>query len=1265
MWSKQADNVRTPKPNNMTTFRNKITNRKSKNNADNNNPTDTASLTDNKLETDKKKQQQQQQTKSSNPKTGRNRTRKQNKKEAAAKEKNEKNLVASQDKVTIIEKETNNDECDGVVLRNSSLSRTNSTSVKRYSDSFVLENQLTNQETEEKQKVTNPTPLTRALSGFFVIDSSKRHNRRFSDLFRPVSSKFSGSTESLQIPIKLEKNVPEKVVKQDTKNESKANKKAESAAKKNAQTFAKPSTTESNSYLKRVKSKIYKSKSDDTSKIEVDSKYKKLKPKKSLDLNGRIPEEDVVSPTSGGIQKSLGHFHFGRLTRQTTNLERISRPFGSQKSVETSQTDGLERPILAKSKSSSAINLSLLRTRRAKLLEQSAPLCKDEFDFIAFGDVKSAGSSTSLHRFPSWLHLNKGEAKVSQPVSRTGSDRRPDAVREEGARPVEDSNFQQQGDGASDHHTETSSEKKDTNMPQESSSNLHLSGAKRRTGGHINRSESVKEQSEKSRKQQRRNISDPSHAHNTSSYDVDERQDASTKNTESGSSSNSSISVVNGRLSESPSNSMDVHQATVRTQSDSDSDMDNETDPLNWRDLVTEEELKKLNPNEKKRQEVINELFLTEASHMRMLKVLYKLFYKSIHSSQLLKPDELNLIFPNIKELLDIHTEINKEMRRIRKEDPLVRQIGDMLVNTFTGTQGEQLQKASAAFCERQQLALEFIKRRRERDNKFDALLSECEKKRQCKRLQLQGIVPYEMQRLTRYPLLLERLIKSVEAAEKTCSEYQDELVKLRLAHQSSKDILRFVNEATKVAHNKHRLEEIQRHLDVSNFRNNDHPIVYDFKNIDLTRYKLILEGSLQLRRPNKAPVQVHVLLMEEMVVILQKENEKFLLKFFQSGAPTQMAPLSPIIKMSTLLVRENAVCKNALFLVNTSTTSSQMYDLHAEDEPKREIWLKQFSDAADAYNRREGKPIRSGPILTQPLEPVSDSDSDSIRGPEPELVVPPEVKEDPQSENEEVPATVEAEPSVDEAKDSQREEPESGAPESSNGGGGDLQQVTEMKVSAEEWPLIQPSQVCVEVPPVHTAESMLTPLEQIRRKDALVKQALAEKEDLVADMLAIPREHFEHIADMTTTNNLGGHTSDITDRLLASVFQVDILQKAVNEALNITESEVMAARGGKSPVCTGQEVTETRSVIPSVPAGLVGDIAASLSLQLTTLLSEFKQVEDERDRLRKELHKVREQLHVEHKLHSPVPFEDPDPAVTSDESNQEIFCESISEEPN
>lgn len=338
--------------------------------------------------------------------------------------------------------------------------------------------------------------------------------------------------------------------------------------------------------------------------------------------------------------------------------------------------------------------------------------------------------------------------------------------------------------------------------------------------------------------------------------------------------------------------------------------MDGELDPLNWQDLVPEEELKNLNVYEKKRQDVINELFMTEGSHVRNLKVLYKIFYKQLLESQTLKTDELNLIFPNIKEMLDIHSEFNKKMRSRRKEDPVVRRCGDMLVEMFDG---DCLQRAAATFCERQQLALEFIKDRRKRDNKFDGVLVECEKKRQCRRLQLQGIIPIEMQRLSKYPLLLERLINSVELINNMDDKHNnedDELGKLRLAHKLSKDVLNYVNEATKLALNKQRLEDIQKHLDLQAFERFDHPIVKDYQNLDLTKFKLVLEGDMQFRRPNKAIVPVHILLLDEAVIILHRENDRYSLKFFQSGSQAQPQPFSPIIKMSTLLVRPNAVCK-------------------------------------------------------------------------------------------------------------------------------------------------------------------------------------------------------------------------------------------------------------------------------------------------------------------------------------------------------------------
>lgn len=179
-----------------------------------------------------------------------------------------------------------------------------------------------------------------------------------------------------------------------------------------------------NSYLRRVKSKIYKTKSDSqANKDDTDSKSKKYKQKKNLGINGsRIPEDEVAVLTPDGVRKPISHFDF-RLIRQTSNLER-GRPktIISQSSVdETDTTAKNEKPVLTKAKSSSSINLNMLRTRRNKIMEQvfGTKDVHNEFEFIGFGSVNNVaglgksdvvfGSQRSLHKPPSWLHIHKEE----------------------------------------------------------------------------------------------------------------------------------------------------------------------------------------------------------------------------------------------------------------------------------------------------------------------------------------------------------------------------------------------------------------------------------------------------------------------------------------------------------------------------------------------------------------------------------------------------------------------------------------------------------------------------------------------------------------------------------------------------------------------------------------------------------------------------------------------------------------------------------------
>lgn len=77
---------------------------------------------------------------------------------------------------------------------------------------------------------------------------------------------------------------------------------------------------------------------------------------------------------------------------------------------------------------------------------------------------------------------------------------------------------------------------------------------------------------------------------------------------------NNSVTYIfcfSGRLSESPSNSVDVVATDggrdKKHSSDCESDAD--MDPASWQKLFPEEELRNLQPHEKKRQDVINGRF--------------------------------------------------------------------------------------------------------------------------------------------------------------------------------------------------------------------------------------------------------------------------------------------------------------------------------------------------------------------------------------------------------------------------------------------------------------------------------------------------------------------------------------------------------------------------------------------------------------------------------------------------------------------------------
>ncbi|XP_072319097.1 rho guanine nucleotide exchange factor 12 isoform X2 [Eucyclogobius newberryi] len=381
-------------------------------------------------------------------------------------------------------------------------------------------------------------------------------------------------------------------------------------------------------------------------------------------------------------------------------------------------------------------------------------------------------------------------------------------------------------------------------------------------------------------------------------------------------------------------------------QSEDDQGTDSEHDPLNWQQLVGREVLAGLRPHEIKRQEVINELFQTERAHVRMLKVLDHVFYQKLTKEAILPPADIKNIFTNLEEILQLHVSILEHMAAVRKrnESSVIDQIGDDLLSWFSSGEEEKIKQAVGTFCSNQPFALEIIKTRQKKDSRFTSFIQEAESNRLCRRLQLKDIIPVEMLRLTKYPLLLDNIAKYTDnPAEKD---------KVKQAADCCRKILNHVNQAVKESEDKQRLEDYQRRLDLSSLKQTDNPMIMELKNLDLTKKMLVHEGPLSWKVNKDKTIELYTLLLEDILVLLQKQDERLILKCHSknlAGTADTKHIFSPIIKLSTVLVRSVATDNKSFFVLSMSDNGAQIYELMAPTVSDQRTWQRLISQRAEA----------------------------------------------------------------------------------------------------------------------------------------------------------------------------------------------------------------------------------------------------------------------------------------------------------------------------
>ncbi|XP_069074028.1 rho guanine nucleotide exchange factor 2 isoform X2 [Pleurodeles waltl] len=347
-----------------------------------------------------------------------------------------------------------------------------------------------------------------------------------------------------------------------------------------------------------------------------------------------------------------------------------------------------------------------------------------------------------------------------------------------------------------------------------------------------------------------------------------------------------------------------------------------------------------------KRQDVIYELIQTEVHHVRTLKIMTNMFRKGMLEDLQMDPLLVNNMFPCVDELSDIHVRFLIRLLERRKDSLasdsnknfVIDRLGDILINQFSGTNAEQMKKAYFEFCSRHHKSMKLYKELFTRDKKFQQFVRRMTRSTVLRRHGVQECILLVTQRITKYPVLIDRILQNSKGNEE---EYHDLLTALNLV----KDLISAIDQEVHDSEKNMRLQDIYNRVD-----NRAAAQVHDnryFRKEELLRRKLIYDGSLLWKAATGRFKDVLMLLMTDVLVLLQEKDQKYTF-------PLQDKPA--VISLQNLIVRDIANQEKGMFLITAAPP--EMYEVHAASKDERNTWMKIIQQSVRLCPKREEFPL-------------------------------------------------------------------------------------------------------------------------------------------------------------------------------------------------------------------------------------------------------------------------------------------------------------------
>ncbi|XP_076663199.1 dynamin associated protein 160 isoform X5 [Andrena cerasifolii] len=205
---------------------------------------------------------------------------------------------------------------------------------------------------------------------------------------------------------------------------------------------------------------------------------------------------------------------------------------------------------------------------------------------------------------------------------------------------------------------------------------------------------------------------------------------------------------------------------------------------------------------ERKRQEYIKELITTEQAYIEDMRLVHEVFEKPLIESLVLTVDEVDKIFVNWRDIIACNDNFLRTLRirRDNSEGGIVRMIGDILC--------ENIPRMSAyiRFCSCQISAAVYLQRLTETLPEFVEVAHSCQQDPRTKGMPLSSFLIKPMQRITKYPLIIGKILEHTLVNHPDRQYLQEALAK-------AEEFCTQVNEGVREKENSDRLEWLQTHV--------------------------------------------------------------------------------------------------------------------------------------------------------------------------------------------------------------------------------------------------------------------------------------------------------------------------------------------------------------------------------------------------------------------------------------------------------------------